>query len=583
MSTPYDDRPWLRFYAAGVPAGVEVPNVPLTHLLDDTAVRYPRRKALVFFGRSLTYRRLVKAVDRFAGALRSLGVHKGDRVALILPNCPQVVIAFYGTLRRGAVVVMNNPLYTASELHHQLTDSGARVVIVLDKMYETLTEALPGTHVEHVLVTSLTEYLPGVKRLALKLPLAKVRELRAELTTPVPADADVLSFRDTLKSTRGQHRQIPVDPRYDLACLQYTGGTTGRPKGAMLTHRNLVANAHQVAAFEPRVQHGKEVSLAVLPLFHVFGLTMCLGVGMLVGATTVLIPKFDLDLVLAATKRYKPTIFPGVPPIYQQIADHPKAGKAGLGRVRTAVSGAMKLPRETVDAMRRATGARVIQGYGLTEGSPVLMANPLDGNARHISVGLPMPSTYARIVDETDPTRPVPVGMAGELLVSGPQIFEGYWRQPKETAEVLRNGWLRTGDIGLMSPDGYFTLIDRKRDVIIVDGLNVYPSEVEAVLCEHPGVLDAAVVGVPDPHHGEAVKAYVIPQPGTDPPGPRDLVAFCAQGLTRYKVPRYLEFRSELPRNMLGKVLRRVLRDEAAARAAAHSHTASRARTYPRA
>jgi long-chain acyl-CoA synthetase len=576
MSTPYDARPWLRFYPVGVPVGVEVPEVPLTHLLDATAARFPRRRALAFFGHTITYRRLVKAADRFAGALRSLGVHKGDRVALILPNCPQVVIAFYGTLRRGAVVVMNNPLYTAPELHHQLTDSGARVVVVLDKMYETLAEALPGTHVEHVLVTSLTEYLPLTKRLALKLPLAKVREVRAELTTPVPADADVISFREMLRSVRGRHRQIPVDPRYDLACLQYTGGTTGRPKGAMLTHRNLVANAYQTVALDPQIRPGKEVALAVLPLFHVFGLTMCLTCSVLIGGTVVLIPRFDLDLVMAAMRRWRPTIFPGVPPIYQQIAEHPRARKSRMGAVRTCVSGAMKLPRETVDAVRRATGARVIQGYGLTETSPVVMANPLDGNARHVSVGIPIPGTDARVVDENDPMNTVPVGMAGEVIIRGPQVFEGYWRQPAETAEVLRNGWVRTGDIGVMSPDGFFTLIDRKRDVIIVDGLNVYPSEVEAQLCQHPEVLDAAVVGVPDPRHGEAIKAYVIPQPGLDPPRPQELVELCARGLTRYKVPRYVEFRSELPRNMLGKVLRRVLRDEAAARMRRDTTTAPR-------
>ncbi|HEX6470357.1 MAG TPA: AMP-binding protein [Streptosporangiaceae bacterium] len=575
MSTPYDERPWLRFYPKGVPAGVQVPDVPLTRLLDDAAKRFPRRRALVFLGRSIRYRRLVKIVDRFAGALRSLGVHKGDRVALVLPNCPQQVIAFYGALRRGAVVVMNNPLYTPPELHHQLTDSGARVVVVLDRMYDVLVEALPGTHVEHVLVTSLTEYLPRRKRLALRLPLAKARALRAELTTPVPPDADVLFFRETLRSTRRQHRQVPIDPRYDLAALQYTGGTTGRPKGAMLTHRNLVANAYQTVAFDPRIRPGREVSMAVLPLFHVFGLTMCLTASMLIAGTVVLVPKFDVDLVLSDLKRWRPTIFPGVPPIYQQLAESPKARKAGMGSVRTCVSGAMKLPRETIEAVRLATGAEVIQGYGLTETSPVAMANPVDGNARHVSVGIPLPSTDARVVDENDPSRPVQVGMAGELIIRGPQVFEGYWRQPAETAEVLRNGWVRTGDIGLMSPDGFFTLIDRKRDVIIVDGLNVYPSEVEAQLCQHPGVLDAAVIGIPDPRHGEAIKAYVIPQPGPQPPRPQELIELCAQGLTHYKVPRYVEFRAELPRNMLGKVLRRVLRDEAVARARTGDSTGS--------
>jgi long-chain acyl-CoA synthetase len=561
MSTPYDERPWLRFYAEGVPTNVQIPDVPLTHLLDGSAERFPHSKALMFFGRAMTYEKLRAAVDRFAGALRRIGVRKGDRVAMILPNCPQEVIVFYAVLRLGAVVVPTNPLYTASELRYQLADSGARVVVVFDKAYETLHEAMPGTAVEYVVVTSLTEYLPFVKRELLKLPIAKARRLLAELSTEVPEGAGVLRFDDLLKEGPDLPQQTPVDPIRDLAVLQYTGGTTGRPKGAMLTHRNLVANAYQTVAWDPGINPGHDVTIAVVPLFHVFGLTFCLTCTMLIGGMVVLIPKFDLDLVLEAVHKHKPTLFPGVPPIYQQLAAAPESKKVGVGNIRTNVSGAMKLNRTTVEAFKTGTGGEVIQGYGMTECSPVLMANPLDGNARHISVGAPIPGTDARIVDENDPRRVLPVGYPGELIVRGPQVFAGYWNQPVETAETLsRDGWFRTGDIAVMSPDGFFTLIDRKRDVVIVDGFNVYPSEVEGVLSAHPGVAEAVVVGIPDSAHGEVVTAYIIPN---DPaPSAAQIIEYAALHLADYKVPAFIELRPTLPRNMLGKVLRRVLREE---------------------
>ena len=561
MASPYDARPWLRFYANGVPPAVEIPDMPLTRVLDDAAARFPRRAALGFFGRTISYRRLGNAVDRFADALRDLGVHRGDRVALIMPNCPQQVVAFYGTLRRGAVVVQHNPLYTAAELRHQLADSGAKVALVYDGAYETLMSACRGTSLEYIIVTSLAEYLPASKKLALKLPVAKAREAREQLIHPVPDDPGTLHFGELLRRARPRHHQVPVEPREDLACLQYTGGTTGRPKGAMLTHYNLVANAYQTAAWDPAIRPGEETTLAVLPLFHVFGLTLCLTTSFLIGATVVLVPKFDIGLCLEAIRKWKPTIFPGVPPIYQQLAESPRARKVGMTSIRTCVSGAMRLPRETIETFRKATGgAAVSQGYGMTETSPVALANPLDGNARHISVGIPLPSTYVRIVSESDPTRTMPVGEAGELLVYGPQVFAGYWNQPKETREVLVGGWLRTGDVGFMSPDGFFTLIDRKRDVVIVNGLNVYPSEVEDVLVAHPAVHDCAVVGVPDERYGELVKAFVVPEPGAEP-DPGDLIAFCSRRLAPYKVPSLIEFRDDLPRNILGKVLRRLLRE----------------------
>ncbi|MGH3320106.1 MAG: AMP-binding protein [Streptosporangiaceae bacterium] len=560
-SSVYDAKPWVRFYPDGVPTELEVPVIPLTHLLDDAAANFPRHRAVAFFGRTLTYRQLRHSVDRFAVALRRLGVRKGDRVALVLPNCPQQVIAFYGSLRLGAIVVQHNPLYTAAELHHQLVDSGAKVVVVFDRVYATLVEALPGAEIEQVIVTSLVEYLPAVKRLALRLPLRRAQELREELITEVPADADVLFFGDLLKRSRGTVRQAPISPARDLALLQYTGGTTGRPKGAMLTHRNLVANAYQTSAWDPGSRVGHDVTLAVLPLFHAFGLTLCLTTTVLLGGTIVLLPKFDLDMVFEAVDKYKPTIFPGVPPIYSQMISSGEADSHRLDSIRTCVSGATKLPRDIVDSFQKASGGRVVQGYGLTETSPVVLCNPLDGNARHVTVGIPVSSTEARVVDENDPDQLKPVGEAGELLVRGPQSFKGYWNQPDESADVLRDGWVRTGDIALMSPDGYFTIIDRKRDVIMVSGFSVFPSEIEDVIREHPAVEDCAVVGVPDAYRGENVKAFVIP--ATERVlSAEELRQYCAQRLVAYKVPRLIETREELPRNMLGKVLRRVLREE---------------------
>jgi long-chain acyl-CoA synthetase len=346
--------------------------------------------------------------------------------------------------------------------------------------------------------------------------------------------------------------------------LQYTGGTTGRPKGAMLTHRNLVANAHQTRARESQARRGKESVLCVLPLFHVYGMMLCVVTGVLLAGTMVLLPAFDPDMVLDAIKHERPTVFPGVPPIYAKLLEHPRIHKYDLRSIRTCISGAMRLPVETVDAFTRATGGRLVEGYGMTESSPVTLANPLNLNARPGTIGIPVPNTHVKIVDEFRQDRVMPIGVAGELVVFGPQLFQGYWNQPEETKLALRNGWLYTGDIGVMSPDGFVTLIDRKRDVVIASGFSVYPSEVEDVLREHPAVFDAAVIGVPDQYRGENVKAVVQLAPGASVTA-EELDAFCHQHLVGYKVPKVYAFREELPRNLLGKVLRRVLREEHAA------------------
>jgi long-chain acyl-CoA synthetase len=557
----YGARPWLRWYATGVASQVHVPDVSVSWLLDEAARNFPRRAAIAFLGKTITYRELADDVDRLAGALHDRGVGKGDRVALILPNCPQGVIAFFATLRLGAVVVQHNPLYTPSELRHQLADSGATVAIVYDGAYTRLAAARPGTDVEHVIVTSLSEYLSSGKRLALRLPFGRAREKREALITEIPEDADVEHFSKLLRSPAPSVPDVDINAERDLALLQYTGGTTGLPKGAMLTHRNLVANAHQARAWDPDVVAGEEVVLAALPIFHVYGLTMCLTMPILTAATIVLLPTFDLGLVFSAIDKWRPTVFPGVPPMYDQIVRSRRTGRHDLRSIRTCVSGAMRLPPELVEGFAKVTRCRLVEGYGLTESSPVALANPLDHNARPGTIGVPLPSTDVRIADPDDPARDVPLGDAGELCIRGPQVFRGYWRQPRESQAMLRDGWLHTADIAFMDDDGFVTLIDRKRDVIMASGFSVFPSEIEDVILEHPAVDSCAVVGVSHYYRGETVKAYVVLKDGRYA-NEQELHAFCAARLAAYKVPSSFDFRQSLPQNMLGKVLRRVLRDE---------------------
>ncbi|MFC1412579.1 AMP-binding protein [Streptacidiphilus sp. N1-12] len=566
-TTDRSARPWHRFYAAGVPHKLSIPTVPVTALLDQAAEQHGRRTALVFFGRRTSYRALRRAVDRFAGGLAGLGVGRGDRVALVLPNCPQYVVAFYAVLRLGAIVVPTNPLYTESELAHQLLDSGTTAVIVYDGAFRTVDAVRAQTGPITVIATSLAEALPLRSRLLLRLPLARARALRERLGPGLPAGADAVPFAAVARGPRGAAAGAgPVSPRTAVAVLQYTGGTTGTPKGAMLTHRNLVANAYQVRAWYPQLRQGRETLLGTLPMFHVYGMTMCLTVATLAGARTVLLPVFDVGTVVRALVRWRPTLFPGVPPMYQALmregSEHGAARLRGLRSVRYCISGAMRLEPDIVDRFQELTGAHLVEGYGLSEASPVVLANPLNANARPGTVGIPLPGTEARIVDEDDPDREQPAGTAGELIVRGPQVFAGYWHEREDSARMLHDGWLFTGDIAVMGPDGYVTVIDRKRDVIIASGFSVFPSEIEEVLLAHPAVADAAVVGVPDAYRGETVKACVIVREGARLTEGA-LIGYCAERLTAYKVPKIVEFRVDpLPRNLLGKVLRRVLRDE---------------------
>jgi long-chain acyl-CoA synthetase len=531
--------------------------VPLTRLLDDAAAAFPAGVAIVASGETFTYGRLRDIVDRFAAALSSLGVARGDRVALVLPNCPQHVIAFFAVLRLGATVVQCNPLSTEAELTDQLTDCSPSVVVCLDKALDVVERLRAQVGVRHVVVTSLADYLPAAQRLRLRLPLPSARAERARLVADVATHAGVERFR-ALAEHKQRAEQAPVDPGSAVAVLQYTGGTTGTSKAAKLSHANLVANAYQMRLWLPEATSGRETTLAVLPLFHVYGLTLCLLTTVLLAGRLVLLPRFDLDLVFDAIDTERPTLFPGVPPIYQALLDAPRLRRTDLRSIRACISGAMKLPVDVQERFERVTGGRLLEGYGTTETSPATHCQPLSGPRRPGTVGLPLPGTDARIVDPDDPTQEVPVGQPGELAVRGPQVFLGYWSAGTDEQPLLADGWLLTGDIATMDEAGFFSIVDRKKDLVIAGGFNIYPAEVEEVIRSHAAVADCCVIGLPDRYRGETVKAFVVPRPGM-PLQESDIVEHCAARLSAYKVPKLVELRDDLPRTAIGKALRRLL------------------------
>lgn len=559
-----DERPWARSYAAGVPLDVEVPEESLVDMLDSAAARFGDRVALDFFGATTTYAELADQVARAAEGLRRRGVGPGDRVALVLPNCPQHVVAFYAVLRLGAIVVEHNPLYTEEEMSYQLRDHEPSAVVVWDKVAPMVHRLSTALGVRTVIAVDLTDALPPLKRLGLRLPVRKARETRAAMTGPAPG---VERWADVLRTP-----PLPTDhPRPaagDVALLQYTGGTTGRPKAAVLTHRNLRANAAQGRAWVPGLLDGQEVVYAVLPLFHAYGLTLCLTFSMSIGATLLLLPRFDVDLVLEAMRRRPATFLPGVPPIYERLAHAAREHGVDLTSVRYAISGAMSLPRETAELWESLTGGLLVEGYGMTETSPVALGNPVGESRRFGSIGVPFPSTEARVVDRHDASRDLDHGEAGELLLRGPQVFAGYWNRPAETSEVvLDDGWIRTGDVVEMDDDGFFRIVDRIKELIITGGFNVYPSEVEHALRELPGIRDAAVVGIPSGGGDEEVVAAVVLEPGFDLD--EDTIREqCREHVTAYKVPRRVFVVDSLPVSIIGKVLRRQVREELLARMA---------------
>lgn len=558
-ANPHESRPWLSSYAEGVPAEIDEPTQTLPEMMSASVQKFGKHPALEFFGAVTTYRELGEQIERAAEGLRRIGVGAGDRVALVLPNCPQHVVAFYATLRLGAIVVEHNPLYTARELRHQFEDHGARVAIVWDKVADTIADFPADLKVEHIVSVDLTEAMPLSKRLLLRLPVPKARESRAKLTA-TPKAKHLIAWKTLVDHRRISHR-IAGPTLSDTALLQYTSGTTGVPKGAILTHANLRANAMQGRAWVPGLADGEETFYGVLPLFHAYGMTLCLTFAMSIGAKLVLFPTFDLGLVTEAARTSPPTFLPAVPPIYDQLARAAERGTIDLSTVRFAISGAMSLPVATVQRWEEATGGLLVEGYGMTESSPVALGNPMGRTRRPGTVGVPFPSTEIRVVDPADTDVDMPAAERGELLIRGPQVFQGYWGRSGETADVLlADGWLRTGDIAEVSADGFVTIVDRLKELIITGGFNVSPSEVEDALEAHPDVVAAAVVGLPRSSGGEEVAAAVVLRAGAalDTDALRD---FCRTRLTPYKVPRRITAVDDLPRSLIGKVLRRQVRD----------------------
>ncbi|PZN07901.1 MAG: long-chain fatty acid--CoA ligase [Bacillota bacterium] len=551
-------RPWLRFYPVGVRPHLEYPDIPLHGLLERAASTRPRHPAIHFFGRTLSYGRLNELASRFARALAILGVRPGDRVALMLPNCPQFVIAYYGALKAGAVVVSCNPLYSPRELEFQLNDAGAETIVALDLMYPTVREVRDRTPLQRVIVTRINEFMSTLLRVLYPL------KARREGSWPeIGPSEPVLWLERLLRDSPPDPPAVTVGPE-DLAVLQYTGGTTGRAKGAMLTHRNLVANVLQTAEWTLRDrwhEAHQQVILGVMPFFHSYGMTTVMNLAVATQCTMVPLPRFDPDMVLKAIARYRPTMVPGVPTMYVALMNHPRFRQIDVSSIEACVSGAAPLPLEVQERFEASTGGQLVEGYGLTEASPVTHCNPPDENKRNGTIGLPLPDTDARIVDIETGTKVLGPGEVGELCIRGPQVMKGYWNRPEETARALRDGWLYTGDLATMDEDGYFRIVDRKKEMIISGGYNVYPREVEEVLYEHPKVLEAAVIGVPDPYRGEIVKAFVVLRPG-ETATEDEIIAFCREHLARYKVPKVVEFRSELPKTLIGKVLRRALVEE---------------------
>jgi len=548
---------WTDNYAPGVPATIEEPTLPLTELIDRAAREAPNHPATTFFGRTLTYRQLADQVSRTAEGLRLLGVRPGDRVGLVLPNCPQHVIAFYAVLRLGAVVVEHNPLYTSRELRHMFEDHAARVAICWDAAAAKLQRQPDDIIIEHIVAVNLLDEFPASKRLALGLPVPALRRTRAQLTARAPG---TIPWRKLL-SHGTLSEGFPSPAADDIAAIQYTSGTTALPKGAILSHANIFADALQARAWFPQWRQREETVYAILPMFHVFGIALALTVGVLIQARIVLFPTPDPALIVAEAKHRPPTILGGVPPIFHAIAAEAKRRHVRLDSARVCFSGAMSLTPETVEVWASVSDGALIEGYGMTEASPVITGNPASTAARVGSIGVPFPSTRVKVVDLDDPTREVAQGEPGELLAQGPQIFQGYWNNPAETEQtLLPGGWLRTGDVVTQADDGFLTIVDRKKELIITGGFNVAPTEVEAILRSHPDIVDAAVVGLPQPPGGERVAAAVVLRPDVhfDQEALRD---YCRERLARYKVPKRIVPVDELPLSMLGKVLRSQVRD----------------------
>jgi long-chain acyl-CoA synthetase len=539
------NRPWLSFYEEGVPHRLDIPRFTLPAILDHSADQFPENPAIIFRDRSLTYREIRARSDAVAAGMAEIGARKGERVAIMLPNCPQYIESLYGILKIGGIAVNVNPMYVERELEYQLTDAGVETIFALRDFFPRLQAVQKRTSLKNIILTDIDDAFTPRIGLALK--------------------NDLGAFEYAGLSQKGSRLPLPIvssDPE-EVAVLQYTGGTTGVSKGAMLTHRNLIANVLQSVTWDRHAQKGRERMLTVLPFFHTYGITSAINASIYQAATIILLSRFEVNEVLEAIDRYQPTRMAGVPTMYIAMANHPRIRACRISSIKVFSCGSAPFPMEAFRNFEELTGGKISEGYGLTETSPLAIANPPFGKQKIGSIGIPRPDTDARIVDLETGEKTLPPGMEGELCIRGPQVMKGYWNRPEETAQALRNGWLYTGDIARMDEDGYFFIVDRKKDMILCSGYNVYPREIEEVLYQHPKIQEACVLGVPDPYRGETVKAFVVLKEGSES-SPEEIIAYCRQNMARYKAPTIVEFRKELPRSNVGKILRKVLREEEA-------------------
>ncbi len=554
-SNPYADKPWLSSYEEGVPAAIDYENACLPAFLDRSAQEFPETMALLFQGYRVTYRQLKEMVDRCAAGLHALGIRQGDSVAILLPNVIPCVVAYYAILKIGARAVMNNPLYSDRELQHQFNDSGAKLLITLDLLANRMVALRSATQIKTIIYTSIGDYLPFPKNLLFPL-VGKKKGLAADVA---PA-ADLYKWKAML----AQYPPKPpvVDLAFDdIAMLQYTGGTTGVSKGVMLTHGNLSRQVQHVRAWFPKFNRGEEIMLGALPFFHVFGLSVAMNFAIYMGWGDILVPKPQPEPLLETIGKFHPTFAPLVPTMYIGMLAHPKIDQTDLTSIKGCFSGSAPLPLEVIRDFESKTGAVIVEGFGMTESSPVTHINPFGGQRKVGSIGLPIPDTDARIVDLSEPTKEMPLGETGELVLRGPQVMQGYWQREDATAETIIDGWLHTGDIAMMDEEGYFFIVDRKKAMIISGGYNVYPRDIEEVLFEHPKVAEATAIGVPHPKRGEQVKVFVVLKPG-ETGTPEEILEFCKGKLATYKLPTEVEFKDELPKTNVGKVLKKDLRAE---------------------
>ncbi len=554
-------RPWIKSYAEGVPDDIELPTGSLADLIQSSVTEFGDHVALEFFGRETSYAELGEQIDRAAEGLRKLGVRKGDPIALIMPNCPQHVVAFYAILRLGGIVIEHNPLYTPREIRHQFEQHGAAFAIAWDKVVPTLQEFPDDVKLDHIVSVDMTRAMPARLRFLLRMPVPAARAQRGELTMKVSGTTPW----EELLAGPGIKPSVVGPTAADIAVIQYTTGTTGSPKGATLTHLNLGVNAAQARAWVPKIERGTATVYAILPLFHAYGLTLCLTFAMSMGSRLVLFPRFDPDLVLPVIKKRPPTFLPAVPPIYERLMKTAQHKGVSLEGIEIAISGAMPLSQSLITPWEKLTKGFLVEGYGLSECSPVLTANPVADSRKQGTIGLPLPGTDIKIVDPEDPGTTVKTGDPGELLAKGPQVMSGYWRNPEATAQVFFDGWLRTGDIATMDDEGFIKIVDRMKELIITDGFNVSPTEVEDALRGFPGVADIAIVGIPNARDGEHVVAAVVAEPGVTV-DPVALRAHARENLAGYKVPKHVYFVDELPKSIIGKVLRKNVKEALLAR-----------------